>query len=367
MDTTQNSPKLNRQGDGNSKEIMADIEQTRRQMDRTLDALGERLHPRHLLDDLLHYFRSRPNGNSNSGERTKEVANQLGRTIVRSMKHHPIPTALFGAGLAWLIYESETEDDLDIEMHYTSEEVGIGVEGPDTGGFAAAGAPQASEFALPSHYESAGRGSTAARAREKGREWKEKLASGADSAKGAMSAAGRSARRAARSARRRSAEGGRELQRRARAAGERGLEDLKYQYDEHPLAMGVGMLALGILAGIALPSTRREDRLMGSQRDRVMENAKNAGKEAAERTKEVVKAATQTAAEEAKSQGLTPEALKEKASHVFESTQSAASSTIKEEGLDPQGLKQKAGQVIQHAKDAAQQEGEHQKQEFKQT
>ena len=44
--------------------IRSDIDVTRRRMDDTMDALGERLQPRHLLDEVLGYFR----GNSSEGE-----------------------------------------------------------------------------------------------------------------------------------------------------------------------------------------------------------------------------------------------------------------------------------------------------------
>jgi hypothetical protein len=54
--------------------------------------------------------------------------------------------------------------------------------------------------------------------------------------------------------------------------------------EETPLRVGVAALALGVLAGLALPSTSSEDELMGETRDRLLDNVKEAGQEAIDRT-----------------------------------------------------------------------------------
>ena len=47
--------------------------------------------------------------------------------------------------------------------------------------------------------------------------------------------------------------------------------------EERPLALGAAALALGVMAGLMIPSTRKEDELMGETRDRLMERAKEVG------------------------------------------------------------------------------------------
>ena len=59
--------------------------------------------------------------------------------------------------------------------------------------------------------------------------------------------------------------------------------------EERPLAIGAAALALGVVAGLMAPSTRKEDELMGETRDRLMERAKEVGEEALEKGKQVAK------------------------------------------------------------------------------
>jgi hypothetical protein len=85
-----------------SREIQRDIEQTRHEMDETLDQLGERLHPRHLLDHVIDYFRS-PRTSSRA---TADHIREAGSVATHQVKEHPVPIALIGAGLAWWLVES---------------------------------------------------------------------------------------------------------------------------------------------------------------------------------------------------------------------------------------------------------------------
>lgn len=91
-----------------SREIEHDIERTRHEMDETLDAIGERLNPRHLFDDLLDLFRS---GDSAGGADYARQAKQAGRSVARKIKAHPVPALLCAAGAAWLLYEELANDD----------------------------------------------------------------------------------------------------------------------------------------------------------------------------------------------------------------------------------------------------------------
>src|SRR5215212_3793126 len=93
-----------------TENIRSDIDTTRRRMDDTMDALGDRLQPRHLLDEVLGYVR----GNASDGDsRLKHIGERLGRScntamhsVVDSVKQNPMPAVLIGAGVAWMIYSS---------------------------------------------------------------------------------------------------------------------------------------------------------------------------------------------------------------------------------------------------------------------
>ena len=86
--------------------------------------------------------------------------------------------------------------------------------------------------------------------------------------------------------------------------------------EERPLAVGVAALAIGLLAGVALPATRREDQLLGDARDDLLDSAREAGRDALEQGKEVARSAVERVKESVREQELTPEQLVEKARHV---------------------------------------------------
>jgi Protein of unknown function (DUF3618) len=79
---------------------------------------------------------------------------------------------------------------------------------------------------------------------------------------------------------------------------------------ENPLGLAVGAVAVGFVAGMALPSTRVEDEKIGPLADDVKEKAKETGQEAMERGKEVARQAADTAKEAGREQA---EGLRESA------------------------------------------------------
>ncbi|HEX4507198.1 MAG TPA: DUF3618 domain-containing protein [Alphaproteobacteria bacterium] len=73
--------------------IERDLAQTRARMDRRLTDLEQRLSPGQVLDDLMTYFRG------------SEGA-EFGRNLMASVQDNPMPAALTGIGLAWLMASS---------------------------------------------------------------------------------------------------------------------------------------------------------------------------------------------------------------------------------------------------------------------
>lgn len=80
-------------GNGSTRrpqEIQAEIERTRREMDGTLSAIEERLTPGQIFDQGVQYLR-----NSGGAEFVSNLGDQA--------KQNPMPVALVGIGLAWLM------------------------------------------------------------------------------------------------------------------------------------------------------------------------------------------------------------------------------------------------------------------------
>ena len=81
------------QGGNGSKhpnEILAEIDRTRGEMDRTLAAIEQRLTPGQLVDQGLDYLRQ-------SG------ANEFVQNLGGTAKQNPMPVAVTAIGLAWLM------------------------------------------------------------------------------------------------------------------------------------------------------------------------------------------------------------------------------------------------------------------------
>jgi hypothetical protein len=72
---------------------------------------------------------------------------------------------------------------------------------------------------------------------------------------------------------------------------------------ENPLGLAVGAIAVGFLAGLAVPSTKVEDERIGPMADQVKEQMRETGQEALERGRQVAQDAAQSAAETARESG----------------------------------------------------------------
>jgi hypothetical protein len=90
---------------------------------------------------------------------------------------------------------------------------------------------------------------------------------------------------------------------------------------ENPLGLALGSVAVGILAGMLVPSTRVEDEKLGDVSDQVKEKVKVTAQEAGERGRQVA----QEAAESAKESGQRhAEELKQTAQEKAEETKETA-------------------------------------------
>jgi hypothetical protein len=71
---------------------------------------------------------------------------------------------------------------------------------------------------------------------------------------------------------------------------------------ENPLGLAIGAVAIGFLAGLAVPSTRVEDEKLGPVADQVKDRVKETGQEALDRGRQVAQEVASTAADTAKEQ-----------------------------------------------------------------
>jgi len=315
----------------NSRQIRHEIESTRREMDRNLDALESKLTPTQLAMEAWGLFR----GGSTAG------ASRLWKLA----KEHPGPAAVIGVGLAWMLTESSKSDDR-AEYGYRPGYAGAygysGRRGYETG---YAGDYDEGESRVSSALHTAGdkvssaagtakdavtdAASTARHAvTDAASTAKDAVVGAASTAKDAVVGAKERVSEVAGTARERASELSWQARERARYRARQARVGFWETMEERPLAVGAAAIALGVVAGLMIPSTRKEDELMGETRDRLMERAKEVGGEALEKGKQVATVAVDTLKEEAERQDLTPEKLAEKVRTVAKE----ATSTVKEEG-----------------------------------
>ena len=315
----------------NSRQIRSEIENTRREMDRNLDALESKLTPTQLAMEAWGLFR----GGSTAGV----------SRLWRIAKQHPGPAAVIGVGIAWMLSENTKGSDDRAEYGYRPGYAGAYGYTGRRGYTGYAGTTGGYETGYAGDYdEGEGRVSSAlhsARDTVSGAAGtaKDAVTGAASTAKDAVVGAASTARGAvvgakdrvadvAGTARERAAELSWQARERARYRTRQARVGFWETMEERPLALGAAAIALGVVAGLMIPSTRKEDELMGETRDRLMERAKEVGEEALEKGKQVANVAVDTLKEEVERQDLTPEKLAEKVRTVAKE----ATNTVKEEG-----------------------------------
>jgi hypothetical protein len=248
------------------EEILAEIERTRHDMDSTLTAIEHRLTPGQLVDQGIDYLR-------NSGG--NEFVHNLGGQV----RNNPLPVALVGVGLAWLMASSKKPP-----AQYASTS-----SGPSLGERAGEMRHKISDMASSA---SGIAGSAKTRMSESRQVVGERVRQAGDT----LSSVGQSTRQRVS-----------ELSGSARYQVERARSGMDYMMREQPLALGAIGVAIGAVIAAMAPRTRKEDELMGDTRDRLLDQAKEAGKEKLEQAKDVANAAMSTAAKEAEQRGLKPQ------------------------------------------------------------
>jgi hypothetical protein len=315
-----------------SEAIRSEIDETRRRMDDTMDALGDRLQPRHLLDEVLGFLR----GNSPDGEnrlthmreRITHSCDTAMHSVVDNIKRNPMPALVIGAGVAWMIYSSRRRSD-QYEFDYSAEDAARRYD-PDM------------HYDRPLEYP-AESGAEADWGEEKSglAQAKDKIAEKAtaakDRVKDKLAHVGEAAKEKAGALRERAGEMTSRMRDSTREMYSRTRERVVTTADHHPLEVGLVALAAGILAGLAIPTPNAVNRSVGPTADRLRQRTRDAGREALQKGRRVAEAAVDAVKREAEAQGLTPERLREKTGAIAERVKEAGNEAMHREGLTREG------------------------------
>jgi len=328
-----------------SQEIRSEIDRTRSDMDETFAALDAKMTPKEIGLEIWSLFK----GSSSTG------ANKVWQLA----RQHPMPTAVVGLGLGWLMVETSRKSD----GAQGSDRYDGKYRGYDSGsyrqGYAGMETDEASGVlsAVKDKWADVSEG-----AKDAFDSASESLGDAADWTKEHASGLGHQVADKASSLGQQAKEQASELGSQARRQVRRAKLGFWQTMEENPLLVGAATLAVGVLAGFLLPSTDREDELMGETRDHLLDEVKEAGQQALDKGKHVAEAVVDKVKEEAEHQGLTAEGVADKVKTVAKEATNTAKDEAKRQNLVPevpqaqgqgqQGQSRQQGQGQQAAKPA---------------
>src|SRR5688572_31848777 len=95
----------------NTEQLREDIEQTRDRMSDTLDQLGERLNPNRIKRQVSDNIREATIGRvENMARHAADRVNDSKDGVLNTIRDNPIPAAMIGIGLGWLLFNGRRED-----------------------------------------------------------------------------------------------------------------------------------------------------------------------------------------------------------------------------------------------------------------
>lgn len=239
----------------------AEIERTRADMSETVDALQERLSPQNIKEQAK--------------VQVKETARETGSGLVDRIKQNPVPAAMVGIGLGWLLTSG--------------------------GGGGSSGQRRSQDG--PYYYERPPDRSYVNNYDEDPAYYDE----GSGRSSGGQSSTGE----AAGQARERASQLGGQAQERASQLGGQAQEQaqrakggFQRMLQENPLAVGAVAVGLGAAVGFSVPETDKENQAMGEARDSLVERGKEKAEEIKPKVRRVAEEAQSAAKSEAQNQDL---------------------------------------------------------------
>ena len=236
-----------------SQDIEREVEAARGDLDRTVEALKDKMTPGQLVDELTRSFK---------GGGAGEMLGNLGAQA----RENPMALAMIGAGMAWLMMGKSEHHAADgpARAYQTNAAPGAGADSAGVGGAA----------------------QTASHVKAKAAE----VAGGVkDTVTGAAEHAAHSLH---------------DLGGQASAAGHKAVRSFEDMLQQEPLIVGALGLAAGVALGAVFPSTAAEDRTFGAARDDLVKAGERKMHDAAQSLSASAQAAVEAARSEADRQGF---------------------------------------------------------------
>jgi ElaB/YqjD/DUF883 family membrane-anchored ribosome-binding protein len=262
------------------EEIEDDLERTRAEVSSTIDAIQSKLTPGQMMDQAFAYART-------------SLPADFGVNLANSVRDNPMPVALVGVGIAWLMASGRSHAQPRIR-HQTYDD---DIDRMSDGQYADSGGTQGDKLRGVMDSVSEKGSEWRAQVERKGRNVADKASDLGHRISDKASAATDRARSVGNQTRDRV----NDISQRSQEQYYRAKDGVHHMVDEQPLMVGVLGLAIGALLGAALPGTRREDEMMGRTRDDLLDKARETVSEQAGQLKESAKHVADVAKDEAKS------------------------------------------------------------------
>jgi ElaB/YqjD/DUF883 family membrane-anchored ribosome-binding protein len=266
--------------------LREEIEQTRDRMSDTLDQLGERLNPNRIKAQVSENIREATIGRvENMARHAADRVNEKKDGLLDTIRDNPIPAALIGIGLGWMLFNGRRDD------RYVRDSGLNGFAGTGYLGDISANSPR-----LRQDEAAGGIGASISYDRETG--VRDRVASATHKVEEKLSdvshRAGERVTEVAERAQEKVSDVAHRVQYAAsdfagttRQQAYRVEDRFQRTLQDSPLAVGAVALAVGLAAGFAIPETRRESELMGDARDKLLDRAKEKAVETRDRVQEV--------------------------------------------------------------------------------
>lgn len=252
---------LDRETDERTRELQAEIADTREEMSETIEAIQERLRPGNVVSNATETVKEK------ARETVRGLTNNAGERangMMREVKHNAVPALMIGAGVAWMLVDRsrhQSDREWNSRQRSWSPSRTSGRQAYGTGystNYVEAGSgfdldeteAEYSDVDYRRDYTSQRRGMTS---------------NLSDRTSHAMSSA-------------------RDRWQQTTRSTTNGLQRLMR---DNPLLVGAAAVLVGAAVGAALPETERENEMMGETRDTVVNQAQEMAQNAASTVKDV--------------------------------------------------------------------------------
>ena len=250
--------------------IAADIRITQERLGDTVEEIGERFNPTRLKEELKSDIRDATIGKvENMAQQTADMVSDAQRSLLESIRENPIPVVMVGLGLGWMILNASTRKKrMGASSQYDNYQ--------RRGGARSMYDEQQGDGYSSMYYDD-----------QQGRDYDQQQSGALDRAKNKASDVVDTVKQKA-------SHLADETQQKASEMGERVADQTRVQtrrveraFQDNPLVIGAAALALGLAAGLAIPSTETEDELVGETRDELVDKVKDVAEDTKAKVQQV--------------------------------------------------------------------------------